>query len=620
LKVAELVRVGPNAPLLPEMDEETGKRSAPTPVVYVLEGEARVHAEVYGVPKTLSWVQRREFFYHRTYTEQERETLQLVSMSPVVGVTFPARELDGILQGNPAMKAGFTQQLQEAAQRRERYFADPARAAVSSFVVEERLTPTNRVKILRHDLCVECDGCYEACAERHGVSRLWPSDTRFGVVSIPANCHNCYYPTCEPACKFDVLRYDPNEPELRVSHDCVGCQQCAKSCSYGAITMVPFEMIDPVYLAQRKPEARGGRMYSVKCDNCAGYGDLACVSACPTGALFQIEGAALMDLLHDLNPEGTDAQVLDKLNPEPKPWLRIFAMVAFVLFTVVSSYEVLGRYFWPDFTFGEALFKLGFAEEGVLRDTEYPYRAGDTLSLTYGYMAVFFVVVGQLYRVRKALKFGGDLRAWLQIHIWLSLVGFVLAFWHMAFNLFSLIGVTWWSFAVAVGSGIVGTYLHTFVPKTISGQEMALRELQDQLARLTREIEGYYASARAALTAGPKKSSNLTTMTRVHDLLAGGGKARSPWLTGVFGLLLTDLASLKGRDELEEAAARRAGVTGERKAKLDALMATRRRVEAAITSYERIRTYTRKWYVIHKTASYVFFIALILHIGVELIW
>jgi len=621
--IGEVVRKGPMEGLLPEMDAESGRRSAPTPIVYIIEGEAKVHGELHGVDQVLNWVRRREFFYHRSYTDEEREKLELSSLSPVVALQFAPRELDELLSSNPALKLGFTEQLKVAAERRERHFADPARARVSSFVIEERLTPTNRVKILRHDLCVECDACYEGCANRHGVSRLWPTDRRLGVVSIPANCHNCHYPTCEPACKFDVLKYDADEPELRVSHDCVGCQQCAKNCSYGSITMVPFDMIDLAYLAERKEDARGGRMYSVKCDNCAGFADLACVSACPTGALFQVEGAALMDLLYDLNAEGTDKKVLNGLNPEPRPVVRILAVVGFILFTALTSWEVLGRYFWPDLTMVEGLFKLGVLAAGVPRDTEYPYQAGDDLSLTYGYFAVFFVVIGQLYRVRKAVGFGGDLRAWLQVHIWLSLLGFVLAFWHLAFNVFSLIGFTWWGFAIAVGSGLVGTYLHTFVPKNIAGKELELADLQQQLARTTKEIDGYYASrqeARAAMANG-RARTNLTTMTRVHDLLAGGDKkSGTSHLTGVFGLLLADLASLKGRDELERAAARRAGVSGSRKLALEQLIATRSRIEQAVDQYDRIRVYTRKWYIVHKTASYVFFVALILHIGVEWIW
>ena len=334
---SEVARANPLEALLPEIDPETSKRAGPTPVVYVIEGEAKVTAEVLGLDKILNLVRRREFFYNRTYSDDERETLELTSISPVIALCFSARDLDDILQSNARFKAEFTQQLKRASERRQKYFTDPERSRVSTFVVEERLTPTNRVKILRHDLCVECDACYEACANRHGVSRLWPSDRRLGVVSIPANCHNCHYPTCEPACRFDVLRYDQDEPELSVSHDCVGCQQCAKSCSYGSITMVPFDMIDPVYMAKRSEGARGGRMYSVKCDNCTGFSDLACISACPTGALFQVEGAALLDLMHDLNAKGTDKQVLDRLNPEPKPFVRIFAVLVFILFTLLTS-------------------------------------------------------------------------------------------------------------------------------------------------------------------------------------------------------------------------------------------------------------------------------------------
>jgi Fe-S-cluster-containing hydrogenase component 2 len=626
LGAAELRAVGPTEALLPPIDPKTFRRVEPISAVFVLEGMCRVHADIHGLDKTLNYVERRGFFWHLgVYSDEEAQGLQLSAMSPVTALLIPAAALDEAMRGSPRFKAAVLEQVKGAVQQREKYFKDPARARVSSFVIEERLLPTNRVKILRHDLCVECDACYEACASRHGVSRLWPSEVRLGVVSIPDNCHNCHYPTCEPACKFDVLKYPEGEPELQVSHDCVGCQQCAKNCSYGAITMVPFDMIDAAYLSQRSEGARGGRMYSVKCDNCAGYGDLACISACPTGALFQVEGAALLDLLYHLDEKGTNAGVLDQLNPDPIPFYRGLSWWFLIGVSVVASAEVLGYYFFPDWTLTELLNKQGIIDTRVVREAEaiYRYRAGGDLSLLYGYLAGGLALTGQLYRVRKWMgSFGGDLRLWLQMHIITSLLGLVFAFWHLAFNFWNLPGIAWWSFFAAVFSGVLGTYLHTFLPRGISTDELALERLNVEFARLTREIEGFYGSRRDAklAMASTQKPSGATTITRLQDLKSLGSGGEGEFLTGVFQLLLADMASLKDRDARYRAAAKRAGVTGENKAKLERLLRQRIRLERAIGFYEKLREYSRKWHGMHKAASYIFFIALALHVAFELVW
>ena len=88
----------------------------------------------------------------------------------------------------------------------------------------------------------------------------------------------------------------------------------------------------------------------------------------------------------------------------------------------------------------------------------------------------------------------------------------------------------------------------------------------------------------------------------------------------VIQLLLADMASLKDRDARYRAAARRAGVTGEKKAKLEGLLKKRNRLERGIERYALIREYCRRWHGMHKAFSYLFFIALTLHIVFELVW
>lgn len=624
LAQCSVVNLAPEQGMLPELDPETMHRVEPIPYIFVIEGMVSVRTSLHGVEKLLNYTERREIFSPESYSDAERVELEVVSMSPVTALLMPPSSVAPLLEGHPGFKGALTALLAVAVKRRERYFDDPHKARMASFVVEERLLPTNRVKVLREDLCVECDACYAACAERHGVSRIWPSETKLGVIQIPYNCHNCHYPTCEPSCRFDVLRYDEREPELRVKHDCVGCQQCARACSYGAITMVPFDAIDPSYLQERSPDARGGRMYSIKCDNCVGYEDLACVTACPTGALFQVDGAALLDLLENLDERGTSRRVLDKLNPEPLSplvWLSWFGL--FVV-TLLASWEVVGRFFVPEYTIYGA---MGWINLAMMEETDliYRYRAGEDLSMVYGYLAAGLAAASQLYRVRKWTgRYGGDMRLWLQFHIVVSLAGVMFAFWHIALNFVNLPAIAWWAFAIVIGSGVVGTYLHTFLPKTVAGRELKLEQLRERLARLNREIEQFYSTkrgARLALSGGGKgkKGGNATKLTRLQDLkMLNSGE--SEFLTGVFKLVMADIASLQDRDSLQRAAARRAGVTGEKKRELEKLLVQRSKLERGVAFYEKFREYSRKWLAVHRAFSYIFFVALALHIAIELIW
>ena len=84
----------------------------------------------------------------------------------------------------------------------------------------------------------------------------------------------------------------------------------------------------------------------------------------------------------------------------------------------------------------------------------------------------------------------------------------------------------------------------------------------ERLAKLNRDIEQFYSTkrgAKLALNAGGKgkKGGNATKLTRLQDLkmLESGD---SEFLTGVFKLVMADIASLQDRDSLQRAAARRA--------------------------------------------------------------
>ena len=62
----------------------------------------------------------------------------------------------------------------------EQWSTDKSLDSMTSFkkrlldLVQERLTFAGRVKLKRMDLCIECDGCYSACKDRHGTDRFGP--------------------------------------------------------------------------------------------------------------------------------------------------------------------------------------------------------------------------------------------------------------------------------------------------------------------------------------------------------------------------------------------------------------------------------------------------------------
>src|SRR3990172_1821092 len=79
-----------------------------------------------------------------------------------------------------------------------------------------------------------------------------------------------------------------------------------------------------------------------------------------------------------------------------------------------------------------------------------------------------------LYSFRKRVRWfqAGRLRAWLSFHIFTGIVGPTLVLAHSAFEFNGLAGLSMLFTLIIVGSGFVGRYLYTAIPRTRAGAEL----------------------------------------------------------------------------------------------------------------------------------------------------
>lgn len=149
--------------------------------------------------------------------------------------------------------------------------------------------------------CLGCGSCEIACAVEHSKSKKlnkaiaetelpikrrkaqfvatgvprskFPRITEAGNlergVAISTGCYHCEDAPCVAACMSGAMYKDKETGQTKHDKDkCVGCWMCIMSCPFGALTRQKEEKL------------------VVKCDLCPDRDVLACVEACPTGALF----------------------------------------------------------------------------------------------------------------------------------------------------------------------------------------------------------------------------------------------------------------------------------------------------------------------------------------------
>ncbi len=138
-------------------------------------------------------------------------------------------------------------------------------------------------------------------------------------------------------------------------------------------------------------------------------------------------------------------------------------------------------------------------------------------------------------RKREMVRPRGPLRSWLRAHIFTGIVGPYLVLLHTSWAFNGLAGVLTLMMALVVGSGFIGRYFYTLVPRTADGVVLEARELQALVESTRAEI----AATEAALARGGASDADrrqerdaiarLGTLERQVGALRWARRALATW-------------------------------------------------------------------------------------------
>ena len=95
------------------------------------------------------------------------------------------------------------------------------------------------VLVIDLDLCIHCNECEEACARRHGHSRMNRKGMVIGNISIATACRQCQDPVCMLCSRAGIARLPSGE--VYITDSCIGCGICAERCPYDNISIMTLE-------------------------------------------------------------------------------------------------------------------------------------------------------------------------------------------------------------------------------------------------------------------------------------------------------------------------------------------------------------------------------------------
>ncbi|HKF38547.1 MAG TPA: cyclic nucleotide-binding domain-containing protein, partial [Ktedonobacteraceae bacterium] len=103
------------------------------------------------------------------------------------------------------------------------------------------------VLVIDLDLCIHCNECEEACARRHGHSRMNRKGMVVGNISIATACRQCQDPVCMLCSRAGIARLPSGE--VYITDSCIGCGICAERCPYDNISIMTLEEEQASYSA-----------------------------------------------------------------------------------------------------------------------------------------------------------------------------------------------------------------------------------------------------------------------------------------------------------------------------------------------------------------------------------
>lgn len=243
--------------------------------------------------KVLGHLDEGDFFGANALMKRQPSTDHVRAVTPCQILTLPSDTFYALLERHPEIP----DLIQHVLANRRAY--NQQNQAVLDDLASHGVRRGDKLLLRDASRCPPgCDLCVRGCTSRHGAPRLRLDGVHTENAVIVDNCRQCRIGAqCIEACSYQAITWQQQSLVINVDQ-CTGCGECVKACEYDAITLQPrdtswrgalqrrlaahpLQQHQPIIpLTPTKP-----LYYADKCDLCVGHDDMACISACPIGAL-----------------------------------------------------------------------------------------------------------------------------------------------------------------------------------------------------------------------------------------------------------------------------------------------------------------------------------------------
>lgn len=222
-----------------------------------------------------------------------------------------------------------------------------------------------------------------------------------------------------------------------------------------------------------------------------------------------------------------------------------------------------------------------------------------------GILGTVLMLLIFLYSVRKkskTLQRFGTQAQWLQVHIFFGIAGPVLVTFHTSGKLNGIVAIAFYSMWAMVLSGVVGRYLYAKIPRTISGNQMTLNEIENELAEMV-----------SLLRANERREEVLSGI----ESFLGATRRATGGLVRTLGRVVRDdlglpLAALRVFAIVSRDRTLRFG----ERVRVSRLVLRQKRLLNKLAVLDAMKRLFSYWHIFHKPFTVITFVIVFVHVGI----
>lgn len=222
---------------------------------------------------------------------------------------------------------------------------------------------------------------------------------------------------------------------------------------------------------------------------------------------------------------------------------------------------------------------------------------GHWLGIVGTLMMVMTEILYSLRKRTRLLNWAGPVRFWLSFHIFTGIVGPFMVLMHTGLQFRGLAGLSFLLTSIVVGSGFVGRYLYTALPRSITGVVASRTDLEREARQIQQMLNQFQEHKSAKIQAVIRELSERTA--RRNAVLTVFGRAYYQW---------------RYKRRLNKALRQMEGIEAAQLKQLGRMLARKRELDRQVEMLEAARRLLRYWHILHVPFGLTLFFSAAIHI------